>query len=65
MQVALGPRHRRLFFLNKRRLHKDGPQRILRGMDQAIERLRYTLRRKMNKTSPPRGLASRFAVLCG
>jgi hypothetical protein len=63
LQAALGPRHRRLFFLNKRRLHKDGPLRILRGMDQAISKLRQMLDQKVNKASPPRGLASRLAVL--
>jgi hypothetical protein len=63
LQAALGQRHRRLCFLNKRRLHTDGPRRILRGMDQAVDRLRRMLRRKLHKPSPPNGLANRLALL--
>jgi hypothetical protein len=63
LQDALWPRHRWLFFPNKRRLDKNGPQRILRGMDLATNTLRGMLQQKLSKSSPPQGLASRLAVL--
>jgi hypothetical protein len=62
LQAALGPRNRKLFFLSKNRLKSNGAARILAGMEQAIPLLRQRLDRKLGRSNPLPGLASRRAV---
>jgi hypothetical protein len=65
LNALMGPRKRRLGFLQKTRLNSDAPQRIVAGMDKMSKLLLRKLDATMKQQLPVFGAFSRRKVLQG
>lgn len=64
LEHLLGPRSRKVKFLNSDRLGKRRKDRLVDGIDTAAARLRHLVRQYANATpNPPAGVTSRLAAL--
>lgn len=61
---ALGPRNRKVFFLSKNRLDKNGPQRLYAGMIAGRDLIKSRLAKSMGKSGKAyAGLQDRYNIL--